>query len=447
MLLRRGLRYEAGSTWTDRHIDWIVRLKFDDLASRMVVGEYVNAVQQLHRRRKDLEATIEDLLPSAPFASTAYRLRCFRGLATLSAVGLCCEVGDFHRFAKPSQLSAFLGIVPAEYTTDSKRRLGAITKAGSSHARRLLVEAAWHYRRLPATGITLARPPPPPPKTPNYTHTPTRSPPSTSPTSSRPSSSLLTITSPTPPPTPPTPITVAVRPSVPPLTRRDLDLRALPDPTPYPSSRAPASPTPFAARGRSRRVSPRRSTSVRVSRGSWPPAALPPGRPLATPAGGVARGRLGRCASSASRGPGRSARAVAARRRRHRTCSRLVAAPGRRRRARRPRRSRRARRRREVFGPGLSNGVSVTRNEGCSITCPNATRARSRCACARRGHRRTTSSRSTAAAARRRARPPRAAASLRGLGDAHAHPPRRPRTSRRCVHPVRASVVRRTSRT
>ena len=74
MLLRRGLRYEAGSTWTDRHIDWIVRLKFDDLASRMVVGEYVNAVQQLHRRRKDLEATIEELLPSAPFAQTATAL-------------------------------------------------------------------------------------------------------------------------------------------------------------------------------------------------------------------------------------------------------------------------------------------------------------------------------------------------------------------------------------
>jgi transposase len=157
MLLRRGLRYETGKTCSDRHIDWIVRLQFDDLASRMVVGEYVNAVQQLNQRRKDLETTIEQLLADAPFAETAYRLRCFRGLATLSAVGLCCEVGDFHRFAKPAQLTAFLGIVPAEHTTDSKRRLGSITKAGSSHARRLLVEAAWHYRRLPATGTTLAR--------------------------------------------------------------------------------------------------------------------------------------------------------------------------------------------------------------------------------------------------------------------------------------------------
>ena len=101
MLLRRGLRYDAGGSWTDRHIDWIVRLNFDDLASRIVVGEYVNTVQQLQQRRKDLEQTIEELLPSAPFAQTAYRLRCFRGLATLSAVGLCCEIGDFARFAKP----------------------------------------------------------------------------------------------------------------------------------------------------------------------------------------------------------------------------------------------------------------------------------------------------------------------------------------------------------
>ena len=157
MLLRRGLRYDAGSNWSERHIDWIVRLKFDDLASRIVVGEYVNAVQQLNQRRKDLEHTIEQLLPAAPFARTAYRLRCFRGLATLSAVGLCCEIGDFARFGKPSRLSAFVGLVPAEHTSDTKRRLGAITKAGSSHARRLLVEAAWHYRRLPATGSTLAR--------------------------------------------------------------------------------------------------------------------------------------------------------------------------------------------------------------------------------------------------------------------------------------------------
>ena len=83
-------------------------------------------------------------------------MRCFRGIDTLSAAGLCAEVGDWHRF-RPKPLSGFLGIVPSEHTSDRKRRQGSITKAGSTHARRLLVEAAHHYRHRPAVGEGLAR--------------------------------------------------------------------------------------------------------------------------------------------------------------------------------------------------------------------------------------------------------------------------------------------------
>ena len=144
-LLRRDLRHE-GSNWTQKHLHWIAQLRFADRASQMTSAEYLQAVRTLMHRRQTLERELEAILPSAPFAETALRLRCFRGIDTLSAIGLCAEVGDFGRFDKPTRLSAFLGIVPTEYTTDTKRRLGSITKAGSSHARRLLVEAAWHYR-------------------------------------------------------------------------------------------------------------------------------------------------------------------------------------------------------------------------------------------------------------------------------------------------------------
>jgi transposase len=84
------------------------------------------------------------------------RLRCFRGVDTLSAAGLCAEIGAFARFAKPALLSGFLGVVPSEHTSDTKRRQGSITKAGPPHARRLLVEAAHHYRHPPRIGATLA---------------------------------------------------------------------------------------------------------------------------------------------------------------------------------------------------------------------------------------------------------------------------------------------------
>jgi transposase len=155
-LLRRDLRY-VGYAWTQKHLHWISQLRFDDLASQMTCAEYLNAVRVLVHRRDTLERALEEALPMTPFAQTAYRLRCFRGIDTLSAMGLCAEIGDWVRFAKPGQLSAYLGIVPAQYTTDDKRRLGSITKAGSSHARRLLVEAAWHYRRPPRVGETLER--------------------------------------------------------------------------------------------------------------------------------------------------------------------------------------------------------------------------------------------------------------------------------------------------
>jgi len=84
------------------------------------------------------------------------RLRCLRGIDTLSAVGLCAEIGDFERFAHAEQLSSYLGLVPCESTSGQQRRLGSITKTGSGHARRLLVEAAWHYRKRPQVGKALA---------------------------------------------------------------------------------------------------------------------------------------------------------------------------------------------------------------------------------------------------------------------------------------------------
>jgi transposase len=91
--------------------------------------------------------------PSPPIA----RLRAFRGIDTLSATGLVAEIGDVARFEKATQVGDELGLVPSEHTSDTKRRQGQITKAGPSGARRLLVEAAWHYRHRPAVGAVLSR--------------------------------------------------------------------------------------------------------------------------------------------------------------------------------------------------------------------------------------------------------------------------------------------------
>jgi transposase len=99
---------------------------------------------------------IAELAATPPFAEIVGRLCCLRGVATLTALALTVELGDWSRF-RPQSLGPFLGLTPSEDSTGEKRRLGAITKTGNAHARRLLVEAAWHQRRPLRASVTLER--------------------------------------------------------------------------------------------------------------------------------------------------------------------------------------------------------------------------------------------------------------------------------------------------
>src|SRR3954451_3872339 len=157
-LLRRGERYPGpGGAWAIKHLAWLRALRFDDACSQATLADYLAAVELLMGRRKSLIDALEHAIPESSHATTIARLRCFRGIDPLSAAGLSAEIGSFARFPKPPLLSGFLGIVPSERTSDTKRRQGSITKAGPTHARRLLVEAAHHYRYAPNIGQTLAR--------------------------------------------------------------------------------------------------------------------------------------------------------------------------------------------------------------------------------------------------------------------------------------------------
>ena len=158
LLLRHDVRYEdTASAWTIRHRSWLTALNLGERGAQVTLLEYLGAIDAIVIRRDALEKTIAELIPGSPWEQTVARLRCLRGIDTLSAVGLCAEIGEFERFAKAGQLMSYVGLTPSEDTSGEKRRQGAITKTGSRHARRLLVEAAWHYRRAPAKGQTLRR--------------------------------------------------------------------------------------------------------------------------------------------------------------------------------------------------------------------------------------------------------------------------------------------------
>src|SRR5438552_803618 len=155
LLLRHGLVYDA-TAWTLAHDAWLRRQRFDSRPLQLALEDSYAAAVQAKERRDLLERAIVELAAEPPFAEIVGRLCCVRGVSTLTALALTVELGDWTRF-RPQSLGPFLGLTPSEDSTGERRRLGAITKTGNTHAQRLLVEAAWQQRRPLRESAALAR--------------------------------------------------------------------------------------------------------------------------------------------------------------------------------------------------------------------------------------------------------------------------------------------------
>jgi transposase len=146
-VLRHGHAWPSNRTrWTKTHYHWLESLRFTHDWQQVVLQEYIEAARAASERVADMTAQMERLLPQWSMAPVVDALIALRGIDKLAAMVLLSELGDISRFDSPRQLMAFLGLVPSEHTSGSRRRQGAITKTGNSHARRMLVECAWSYR-------------------------------------------------------------------------------------------------------------------------------------------------------------------------------------------------------------------------------------------------------------------------------------------------------------
>jgi transposase len=157
MLLRRGIVWREGKNWTQSHRRWLRSLSFDHPADKLVFEDYLLAIEHVEERIRSLEGAIAAASERDPYREPVAALRCFAGVDTVTAVTLVAELHDFRRFQSPRELMGYLGLVPSEDSSSERRRLGSITKAGNSHARRVLVESAWHYRHRPQIGQALRK--------------------------------------------------------------------------------------------------------------------------------------------------------------------------------------------------------------------------------------------------------------------------------------------------
>jgi len=154
-LLRHGRVYSGKKGWTRMYRRWLATVRFDHPAQQIVLEDYISAVTDAEERVERLTGQIEALVPKWSMAPVVQAFQAMRGVALITAVTVAAEVGDFSRFPNPRQLMAYLGLVPSEHSSGTKVRRGGITKAGSTLARRYLVEGAWTYRLPARVGNTL----------------------------------------------------------------------------------------------------------------------------------------------------------------------------------------------------------------------------------------------------------------------------------------------------
>ena len=138
--LRHGYHYE-GTKWTVAHLKWLKNLDMKELF-RETLEEYMASYEEQTAKIERFDKRIEEIAAQERYREKVKRLGCFLGIRTHTAMSLIAETGDFERFAKGNTYAAYLGLAPGERSSsDSVNRLG-ITKAGNSHLRLLLVEAA-----------------------------------------------------------------------------------------------------------------------------------------------------------------------------------------------------------------------------------------------------------------------------------------------------------------
>jgi transposase len=156
LLLQHGRVYPEPTTWNQRHRVWLARQRFEHEPTEIAFVDLLAAVDGLLTRKAALEARLMGLADDPRLLATVGRLRAFRGIDTLTALALHLELGgDWQRFSSPRKLFGWLGLTPSLEQSGESSSQGAITKTGSGYARRLLVEAAWHYARQPRIGATL----------------------------------------------------------------------------------------------------------------------------------------------------------------------------------------------------------------------------------------------------------------------------------------------------
>ena len=107
--------------------------------ARAALGSLVAQLRMTQAQILDLEKQLKAWHRSN---EASRRLEAIPGVGVITATALVATIGDATQFHSGRQLAAWLGLVPRQYSSGGKERLGRISKRGDGYLRRLLVHGA-----------------------------------------------------------------------------------------------------------------------------------------------------------------------------------------------------------------------------------------------------------------------------------------------------------------
>ncbi|WP_158538146.1 transposase [Corallincola holothuriorum] len=154
-MLRNGHPCSGRQNWNDAYKRHLADIHFLAPAKKLTYQHYINTVSERYERLQRIELELQSIAESWCWYPLVQRLTVLRGIRFLSAITLVAELGDMRRFERPRSLMNFVGLTPSEHSSGLRQKQGGITKCGNTHARRILIEAAWAYRFSPKVSSEL----------------------------------------------------------------------------------------------------------------------------------------------------------------------------------------------------------------------------------------------------------------------------------------------------
>lgn len=142
LLHRHHLTPPDGETFSQANREWWANLKVSE-TERLHLKHDLATLQQVEAQLADVEAELNRLSTTEPWASLMPYLVQLPGVGLITALTVLAAIGDVTRFETAKQLVGYAGLGASVHDSGQTHRTGRITKTGRRDLRHVLVEAAW----------------------------------------------------------------------------------------------------------------------------------------------------------------------------------------------------------------------------------------------------------------------------------------------------------------